>query len=956
MTDSSEDQEKLEYLKKDLFRPISWPWKQRYRPSASTSQNDDGGEEDQKLAATPTSPSDDSNHLLYMSEPSVSEADSTSADQEHHSLRLLSPGADMESLTDEQSVDDIDGLPPPPPPGGTRLLGATPQQQNLTTQSPASPGGNTSLSSWESPHMNRRIHLHFSPDPSPRRAESSSDPREDNNNKRINNSNPSHRGFVHPSSQYPSSSQQHQYQHHHGTSNNRGGPPGGRGGEFAGGAADNQPSSATSGEEVSSDQRQQAVQFLNDLRASSEGQVGESSEGAADYSFDSSYQVPDHHQRMQQVLRTTTTTTSDRQRQQTATMEERQIPINETELGQNAGDLSALSPILQDGEANAKTDDTIVMVLSDSGDEREITDGAGSYNHRALDWEQRRNSDDEPGKKNDDYDQHHSADDEKTTEEPKPSRSRTHNGKLPASHRKPRSLGERKQFSGHRRQRSGDEAAATLSTGSAIWKGLVQDNIPLPSPCEDDDDDDEYYDEDSARIELREQGRNNVNLVTTKSTVENTVHGFRIPSNRAVDIAQFSRFALGDDAPPASVAGASARRPTSNRRYRRDVRPRNKKLWLELDSEDSSVRSNEHLISPNFASFQQNSTSTRHARVASHPIPSGIGVNPNSWAGAASPNSYDSQQYGHHSMPPYGIHPTSAFLAGGQFSYEDACSNYSPRWDNGGWQRKGSFDYAVGASARHPSRFSNFQSERPTSRATGNEQALGVSPSSTFSWLSAKNKVGSFNQKAGEVDPESQSLIDNQRPRVETIKNDDRDSAHGFSPESGSDGSSTDPEAVDHFKAHMNHYDTGGPSMRVVRHADNNLFQDQPATKQGRFDRRRFSVMTTSMPEDEKKFPTYTCPNCKTRQREFFTVSSAPKTFESASGYIAFYFSIYVIAALYLFGLQVSNEMRFLSLSSHVKPLSTVGSRNTFRKDGATSIAYTLLVSARFRLLFFFVC
>ena len=33
-------------------------------------------------------------------------------------------------------------------------------------------------------------------------------------------------------------------------------------------------------------------------------------------------------------------------------------------------------------------------------------------------------------------------------------------------------------------------------------------------------------------------------------------------------------------------------------------------------------------------------------------------------------------------------------------------------------------------------------------------------------------------------------------------------------------------------------------------------------------------------------------------------MTNAPRQFESASGYIAFYFGIYVIAALYIFGLQ----------------------------------------------------
>jgi hypothetical protein len=67
-------------------------------------------------------------------------------------------------------------------------------------------------------------------------------------------------------------------------------------------------------------------------------------------------------------------------------------------------------------------------------------------------------------------------------------------------------------------------------------------------------------------------------------------------------------------------------------------------------------------------------------------------------------------------------------------------------------------------------------------------------------------------------------------------------------------------------------------------------------------DRRRF--LPSANVDDDDDYPSFVCPVCKARQREFFTVTNAPRQFESASGYIAFYFGIYVIAALYIFGLQ----------------------------------------------------
>jgi hypothetical protein len=53
-----------------------------------------------------------------------------------------------------------------------------------------------------------------------------------------------------------------------------------------------------------------------------------------------------------------------------------------------------------------------------------------------------------------------------------------------------------------------------------------------------------------------------------------------------------------------------------------------------------------------------------------------------------------------------------------------------------------------------------------------------------------------------------------------------------------------------------------------------------------------------------EKYPTYTCPRCKTKQREFFTVSDAPRALSEPSNYLALYFGIYVIASLFIFGLE----------------------------------------------------
>ncbi|KAL3796897.1 hypothetical protein HJC23_008850 [Cyclotella cryptica] len=56
--------------------------------------------------------------------------------------------------------------------------------------------------------------------------------------------------------------------------------------------------------------------------------------------------------------------------------------------------------------------------------------------------------------------------------------------------------------------------------------------------------------------------------------------------------------------------------------------------------------------------------------------------------------------------------------------------------------------------------------------------------------------------------------------------------------------------------------------------------------------------------DDVKPPPTFFCPNCKTRQRAFFDVTTAAGQFESPLGYLALYFALYVTSVLFVFGLE----------------------------------------------------
>lgn len=99
--------------------------------------------------------------------------------------------------------------------------------------------------------------------------------------------------------------------------------------------------------------------------------------------------------------------------------------------------------------------------------------------------------------------------------------------------------------------------------------------------------------------------------------------------------------------------------------------------------------------------------------------------------------------------------------------------------------------------------------------------------------------------------------------------------------------------------------DFHGAHQKVVRHSHTRSpFANLGKTSTLKAARATFLPQTIVLETDAKNYPTYLCPICGTRQREFFSVSDAPRQLEGPSGYLALYFSIYVISSLFIFGLE----------------------------------------------------
>jgi hypothetical protein len=92
--------------------------------------------------------------------------------------------------------------------------------------------------------------------------------------------------------------------------------------------------------------------------------------------------------------------------------------------------------------------------------------------------------------------------------------------------------------------------------------------------------------------------------------------------------------------------------------------------------------------------------------------------------------------------------------------------------------------------------------------------------------------------------------------------------------------------------------------LRTHAAARDSPFQNIGKNSTEKANRSTFLPKSSVIEDDPQSCATYVCPNCRTIQREFFTVADAPRQLDSASGYIALYFGTYVVASLFIFGLE----------------------------------------------------
>ena len=406
----------------------------------------------------------------------------------------------------------------------------------------------------------------------------------------------------------------------------------------------------------------------------------------------------------------------------------------------------------------------------------------------------------------------------------------------------------------HRRTRSGDGKAAGLLTGGVgDWKGMELDQLPLPQPIR----------------------------WTTSATSAATEHkhqqkqtsGGRVGSAPSLSVAAASAGSgnggknvtgLGTQkhiiTSPRKAAAADARR-ILEARYGSHMmgRSESRQSMGYSETDESEIETG----GPPLHDGQRRSP----ARAASTSVSSGGGGIARTFSTGSNADLSETTQESNHSM----------------FSWIS-----------------GRFSTVSGRSKSGLARLRSGQSNRSSSSRTfgsslgmsGVGEAASFSPTNNNDVLTSRelNRSSSLQQQLGENAP----LLEHEPSATSNRSSSDRASTSDN--DSGGDSSPFEDQKNDLFRQRK-------VMMQISATAAERESPDLDKTQ--RSFKSILSQPSFGVPDHEAdKFPTFVCPNCRTRQRNFFTVSSAPRQFESPAGFLAFYMALYVVSSLFIFGLE----------------------------------------------------
>lgn len=420
----------------------------------------------------------------------------------------------------------------------------------------------------------------------------------------------------------------------------------------------------------------------------------------------------------------------------------------------------------------------------------------------------------------------------------------------------------------HRRQRSGDAAAASLLLEGADWKGMEQDQIPLPQAHKGGDDDEE---EDEEEKKHKKNNNEETRFVRPSRRVDRSLKRDRSPSIRDQT--------MTPDASPPHKHGGKAVVDRSGR----FTEPPNVGMSLWNDKQIGQTS----MLHQGKESFER--LGNVHVSPYSTTLPYKLeGSNLTGHPGGHI--SGMSGKYGSMARQ-----RASVIVNGGTSLYSPVTN--SPRYQRRSWAASNHSPPLLPEGQMHDSQLA-WMAYMSQLDLTPNSAADRGFPVESYS-------SGTHNQR-GAVHQQGQH-------RINIGHNNGYCEECSYSSQSTSMSQKRDLEelaVLEQAIESSNIQESYENALRWQQQLDNagvgptTAYVDMAQSFPEKVPRTALLPTTLLVEHDPLRHPTYICPRCGTRQREFFSVTDAPQLKEGPSSYLAVYFSIYVIASLFIFGLE----------------------------------------------------
>ena len=445
------------------------------------------------------------------------------------------------------------------------------------------------------------------------------------------------------------------------------------------------------------------------------------------------------------------------------------------------------------------------------------------------------------------------------------------------------------------RARSGDAAAASLATGGREWKGMRMDNIPLP----DQEDEEEEDGEDSKPQQAQPSLSNNLTSQGTELATTCSVENDSSNSDENIGVAAVKQPRRTPKSQfPQQQQQQQPRRPSLTR----PPKPEPKGLvtpTLQVVAPPPQIG----------ASYGLYSDSSQFPHHPSNGFPKHIPPSP------SAPPYHAAQRSPHlssHNMWTQATHPQRMSyrdLFVSQNHTQSGTFDLPPRWDSNSRSiGESSYDERERSGSWEPSPVANVADGMDRRRAWSSERShaslrssQGINPdhgnlheNHHRDRVSHQDASSGALGKEGVESVEEDDVFDEGRPMSRNEKDVMREAQL----------SAERIELLEQQFEDRNFRDAYQTVMRTRNRPPLSPFANIGKKQDGAFNRASFYPITSLAQEDEKKYPTFICPRCKTRQRAFFDVSNAPKQLQEPTGYLAAYFVLYVTASLFIFGLE----------------------------------------------------